>query len=322
MTAPLFLLLLAAAISLLAPHYLRSAGWVRRQPSWGIWAWHASTLTVVSAVLLAMVTLAMPVLPFAPHVADVVRNTTHVHLRHHYETPAGNALAWAALLVAVVLSLRIAFFAVRELRMSCATRLEQLQALRLVGRRDPGGFMVLDHPVPLIYCLPGRARTVVVTTGAREALSPAELESALAHERSHLRARHHLALALSAALARSFPVVGLFSVAHHQIQTLVEMQADDAATEAHGRRAMASALLTLGGQLRPDSAESTAGSPAARVRRLLEPASSAGLWRQRVLVGAATATLLAAPVALALLPAVTASDHDCCHIAMPGSPGS
>lgn len=321
MTASLLLLLLAAATSLLAPRYLRNAGWVRTQPSWGIWAWHASTLTVVSAVLLAMVTLAMPVLPFAPRVADVVLDTAHVHLRHHYETPAGDALAWAALLVAVGLSLRITFFAVRELRMSFATRLGHLRALRAVGWRDPSGFVVLDHPIPLIYCLPGRARTVVVTTGAREALSPAELESALAHERSHLRARHHLALALSAALAKSFPVVEPFSVAYHQIQTLVEMQADDAATEAHGRRAMASALLTLGGQLRPDSAESAAGSPAARVRRLLEPASSSGLWRQRVLVGAGTATLLASPVALALTPALTAPDDDCCHIAMPRNPG-
>lgn len=322
MTASLFLVLLAAATSFLAPRYLRNAGWVRRQPSWGIWAWHASTLTVVSAALLATVTLAMPILPFAPHVADVVRNAAHLHLRHHYETPAGDALAWGALLVAAGLSLRIAFFAVRELRMASATRRQQLQTLRLVGRRDPGGFMVLEHPVPLIYCLPGRARTVVVTTGARKALSPTELESALAHERSHLRARHHLALSLSTALAKSFPLVSLFSLAHQQIQTLVEMQADDAATSAHGRRAMASALLTLGGQLRPDSVQSTGGSPGARVRRLLEPASSTGLWRQRVLVGAATTALLAAPIGLALMPAVAGPDDACCHIAMPDNQGS
>lgn len=316
MTAPVFLVVLAVATAVFTPVHLVRATWARRQPSWAIWAWQAATLTVTGALLLAAATLAVPVLPFGSHLADVLSSATHLHVAHHYETPAGSTLAWVSFLVGVGLLVRIVVFIALEMRSSAIQRRAHRQVLQLVGERHPDGFTVLDHEVPLAYCLPGRERTVVVTSAALDRLSVAELESVLAHERSHLRARHDLALVLSAALARTFPRVVVFRVAHLQTQTLIEMLADDAAPDGHGRLAMARALLTLSGELQLGGSVTTGDGQAMRVRRLLEPRPAHGLGRQRVLVAAATAVLLSSPLALALVPAVAASSEDCCHVAL------
>ena len=51
-------------------------------------------------------------------------------------------------------------------------------------RPTPEVSPVLDHDLPLVYCLPGRSGTVVVTRGAVDALSSHQLDLVLAHERS------------------------------------------------------------------------------------------------------------------------------------------
>ena len=173
--------------------------------------------------------------------------------------------------------------------------------------RDPyaAGFTLVEHDSPLVYCLPGRRRTVVVTRAALDALSSDELHWVLAHERRHLRERHDLALALSTALAQVFGRLSVFRIAHQQVSMLVEMQADDAARSSTDRRAMASALLTLSGHSRA-SAEVTFGgtNSAVRVRRLIDPDPTQVSWGQRLLIGVASAVLLATPIGLALAPAV------------------
>jgi Zn-dependent protease with chaperone function len=49
----------------------------------------------------------------------------------------------------------------------------------------------------LLYCVPGRLPTIVVTTGALAVLEPEQLAAVLAHERAHLAGRHHLLLAVT-----------------------------------------------------------------------------------------------------------------------------
>ncbi len=92
---------------------------------------------------------------------------------------------------------------VRSLSRVRRTRAEQQELLRLVGRPHPEGFTVVDHDEPAVYCLPGRARTVVVTSGRSPCSRPASADWS-SDELRHLRGRHHRALAWSDALARSF----------------------------------------------------------------------------------------------------------------------
>ncbi|CAI9419315.1 M56 family metallopeptidase [Nocardioides sp. T2.26MG-1] len=319
MTAPLILALFVGATAVLAPRHLLRASWVHRSPRWGIWAWQAVSLAVTLAVLLIGVTLALPILPIGPHLTELVR-TTHLDVTDHYTTPAGNGLAVIAAVFSVALFGRAAILLFSNLRRSARRRAQQVEGLRLIGTRHPGGFTVINHPVPLVYCLPGRQRAVVVTRAAMEVLTPQELDSVLAHERTHLRARHDLALAVADALSRTFRGIGLFTTAHQQVATLVEMQADDAARGVGARHAMASALVTLGSTVRSPAAPTETNRVAARIRRLAEASPSIVRPRQRLAVGACTVALLSAPVALALAPAMEASARDCCHVALPADP--
>lgn len=87
----------------------------------------------------------------------------------------------------------------------------QRELLALAGRNQPGlpGVTVLDHPVPLAYCLPrrlrGRPGPVVVTTATLELLDPAQLAAVLAHEHAHQARRHHALLPAAQALRIGFP---------------------------------------------------------------------------------------------------------------------
>src|SRR5581483_3535026 len=98
-----------------------------------------------------------------------------------------------------------------------------------------------------------------------------QLQAVLAHERAHLRCRHHLMLAAAAALARAFPRVPLFAQAGPELGVLAEMAAD-AAARRHGPDHLAKALVILArAGTRP--AALAAGGPAAiaRIQRLLAP---------------------------------------------------
>lgn len=320
MTAPLILALFVVATATLAPRHLLRASWVHRSPRWGIWAWQAVSLAVTLAVFLIGLTLALPILPIGPHLTELVR-TTHLDVTDHYTTPAGNGLAVSALVFSVALVGRAASLLFSNLRQSARRRARQLEGLWLIGTPQPGGFTLVDHHVPLVYCLPGRRRAVVVTRAAMEVLTPQELDSVLAHERTHLRARHDWALSVADALARTFVGIALFRTAHQQVATLVEMQADDAARGVGARHAMASALVALGSTVRPTTAPTeSVGAAAARIRRLMGGSPSIIRPRQRVAVGACTVALLSTPVALALAPAMEASARDCCHMAFPVDP--
>jgi Zn-dependent protease with chaperone function len=133
------------------------------------------------------------------------------------------------------------------------------QAVRIVGREDPTlGATILDSEVPAVYCLPGRAATVVVTSTARDVLSDDQLHAALAHEHAHLTGRHHLLLELADAVTRAFPGVRLFDRSARETRRLVEILADDAAANRHGRRVVAEALLRLACARHPSGALATA----------------------------------------------------------------
>ena len=118
----------------------------------------------------------------------------------------------------------------------------------------------------------------------------------LAHERAHLRGRHHLMLTAATALARAFPALPLLARASAELAVLAEMTADDHAARRHSASDLAAALVTLAGAGSRSTALA-AGGPAAiaRIQRLLAPPAQPGL--------PARAARLAAGVAAFLIPA-------------------
>jgi Zn-dependent protease with chaperone function len=136
---------------------------------------------------------------------------------------------------------------VPRLRRSLRSRRSHLEVLHMVAREDGdhSDVLLLDHPIPVAYCLPSRWRPIVVSTGARRRLSPRQMQAVLEHERAHLRQRHHALLLVLDVVYFLLPWLPTVRRAHSRIPALLEMAADDAAARSGGNRPLADALRQI-----------------------------------------------------------------------------
>jgi Zn-dependent protease with chaperone function len=303
----------AVAVSVVGCRVLRRS-WTSRAPRAAVVGWQALSTSVVSAILLAAVSLALPFLPLRFSLASLL-GAHSVAIIEHYETPVGVWPGILGLAVVAGLASMLVVTTGRSFLRKRRVRRSQLASLRLVGHPHPDGFTVIDHQVPVAYCLPGGSGTVVLSSAALKLLDPRERELVLAHERSHLRARHDLALAYSDALARTFPWVPLFAVAHDHVATLLEMAADDAAAGARDRRRLAVALVALGTGVRPETALAASNTALLQRVRRLTTISASTPRGTGFLLSTTAALVLSAPLGLALAPAIEAAATDCCTLA-------
>ncbi len=89
--------------------------------------------------------------------------------------------------------------------------------------------MIVDEPGLHAFAVPGAAGRVVVSSGMLRSLDGAERRALLAHERSHLRHRHHLFLTALRLAAAVNPL--LYPVFRAAVFT-IERWADEDAAEA------------------------------------------------------------------------------------------
>ena len=175
----------------------------------------------------------------------------------------------------------------------------------LVARVD-GGVSVLEHDLPVAYCVPGMSGSrIVVSRSTLTRLEPAELSAVLEHERSHLRARHDLVLEAFTVLHHAFPRWVASAAARREVEVLVEVLADRAACRSGDRRALLSALLALAGSPSPAGSLGSGSSLAARVEVLRDTRPHRV---QSVVVAALAAAILALPTLLVVLPWLTGLD--------------
>ena len=297
MSAALILLGYAGVLTLAGPRLLAGAGWVARAPKLAVIAWQALTTAVVVSTVLAGFALLVPTVRVSAGLADLLRACI-MTLREQYATPGGAAIAGLGATLALGTLARLAWCLTASLLTTVRQRGAHHDALTVIAIPSAYlGTVVVEHSDPAVYCLPGRHRRIVITTGALAVLDDAQLHAALAHERAHLDQRHHLVLAFSSGLATAFGRVALFTRAHDETTRLVELLADDVAARTTTRLTLAEALLNLTGAPSPQPALAAGGSTAAaRVRRLLGPHRPLGRGRT-----AATATAVTLMVALPLL---------------------
>ncbi len=297
---------------------LARAAWPERAPRLAVAAWLALTGSAVASVALGGLALVVPTVRVSADLAGLLASCV-MALRAQYAHPGGAALAGAGTVLALAVTARMAWCVAGTLARAGLARRRHRSGLAVAGRHDGRlGAVVVDHHEAAAWCLPGAGRRVVLTTAAVGALDDAGLAAVLAHERAHLRGRHHLLVSLAAALAVAFPRVPAFRRGHEQVARLVEMCADDVASAAAGRLTVAEALLSLGGRA-PAAALGAGGSAAgARVRRLI--AGPVPLGRGRAAAGMlAIAALTAFPVMVLAGPALAASGRDYCPHASPHS---
>ncbi|MQY35976.1 hypothetical protein SRB17_39720 [Streptomyces sp. RB17] len=170
----------------------------------------------------------------------------------------------ALALAASVASLGVA--ALRQVRQVVRTRRE---CAALPGDTE---LAVLDAAAPLAFALPGVTGRIVVSSGMLRCLGDDEREALLAHERAHLRGRHHLFLGLWRLTAALNPL--LRPLARTGAFVLERWADEEAAARIGDRtvvaRAVGRAALASAGAFRPALA-ATGGEVPQRVRALLAP---------------------------------------------------
>ncbi len=186
-----------------------------------------------------------------------------------------SACAAATMLLAERLAAPIAVLVTAGLAVTAATALRHgiavaasLRAGRAF-RRSPhkrGGLLVIDDAVPDAFAVPGRGGCVVVTTAMLDELDgPGERAAVLAHERCHLRRRHHLFIQAAELAACLNPLLRRW---RSVVRFAAEREADECAAAGDrpaALRALARASLASHGC--PDRSEGALGVLGADVGR-------------------------------------------------------
>lgn len=299
-----------------APRFLPGGSWCIRAPRWGIVVWQALSASVVLALLGVGVVVFVPTMGVSRGLSDFLTACV-MALRAAYSLPGGALVAAATALLSLTAGIRVLWCVTADLGAASRSRKRHRALLGLVGRADERlDALIVDHATPKAYCLPGRQRTIVLTSSALRLLDHEELSAVLAHERAHLRGRHHLVLATASGVARALPFVPLLRIARREIGVLIEMAADDAASLHEAPLVVASALLTLGSTGNASAAvglSATGTATATRIQRLLRPNAPLQRWA-RTLLGFGALVVIAAPVTLLVLPAVVLAHGDFCPI--------
>lgn len=282
-----------------ASRVLARARWPERDPVGALLVWQAIGLAGGMALLGAGLRYGTAPLdrPLPEALGIVLDDLTRARL-----PPALDPLHVLALLAALALALRLlgvlAVVTVRTLR----ARAHHRDLLDLLGTPWPAapGARVLDHPVPVAYCLPGLRSRLVVSAGALDTLEVPEVWAVLAHERTHLRERHDLVVLPFVAWGATAPFVRGMVTAQLAVAALIEMRADDVAACRASPAELSGALSSMGGTAPAAALSSFTCALDRRLARIVEPP----LPLQpavRVLVRLAAAVLLAVPVAALML---------------------
>jgi Zn-dependent protease with chaperone function len=275
---------------------LADARWPARDPVGALLVWQAvglaGGLSLVGAGIVYGLAPLGPDLPAALR-ALVALPSAVLWLPFHHLLALLAGLALAGWLLAV-----LAVTASRTLLVRRRHR-DLIDVLTTPWPAVPGA-RVLDHPVPVAYCLPGRRSRLVLSAGALDALDPVQVDAVLAHERAHLRERHDLVVLPFVAWGTTAPFVRGMVCAQVAVAALIEMRADDVAAARVAPAELAGALRAVGGAVPAAALSSFSAALDRRLGRIV--AHPAPLpTSAKVLVRATAAALVVVPAAALLL---------------------
>ncbi|MEU6416087.1 M56 family metallopeptidase [Streptomyces spiralis] len=248
-----------AVLTLLAPRLAR-----RLSPRPAAWALACAALVTAGGWAGSLALLAFTGIAQIPQVA-AEGHWSVAALRA--EDPVYVVVAAVSALVLVACAASLCAAAFRQARQVIRARRE------CAGLRGDTELAVLDDDVPLAFALPGAPGRIVVSRGMLTCLGSGERAALLAHERAHLRGRHHLFLGLWQLTAAVNPL--LRPLADTGAFVLERWADEEAAAHVGDRaivaRAVARAALASAGASRPALLAATGGEVPQRVRALLAP---------------------------------------------------
>src|SRR6476646_8665779 len=199
----------AAGRGILGPRMLGRAKWTARAPLLAIVTYLAAGWSVIAALGLAGLTLAVHATALGGGLSDLIGACVH-RLQATYGTPGGATVAGLGLTLAGAVAVRTALTAMTHVRAAGRQALRHAQTARLVGHPEPAlGAVLVEHAQPAAYCVSGRHPMVIVTTGAMRALDADQHDAVLAHEQAHLAGRHHRLLAMARIAGQVLPFLPL-----------------------------------------------------------------------------------------------------------------
>lgn len=293
------LLVLGAALAEPVSRALAAARWPARDPVGALLVWQAVGLAGGLALLGAGVVYGLA--PLGPTLTAATSVFLDALADRRLPDPLG-VTHLLALLAALALGARlVGVLAAVALRTMWARRRHR-DLLDLLATPWPAapGARVLDHPVPVAYCLPGLRSRLVLSAGVLDALDPPGVRAVLAHERTHLRERHDLVVLPFVAWGATAPFVRGMVCAQVAVAALIEMRADDVASTRVGPAALSAALRSMGGAAPAAALSSFTADLDRRLERITAPPAPLHA-AVRLLVRCAALALVAVPTALLLL---------------------
>ncbi|HET7415248.1 MAG TPA: M48 family metalloprotease [Arthrobacter sp.] len=326
------LAVLAIVLAWPAPIILSRAAWPARSPFTAMILWQAIALAGGLSMIGAM--LIWGLAPLGDTLLEGLGSLSAIVFGNG---PAGALGVWHvfALSAALLLGTHLVFTLLLTYVRIHRQRRRHRDLLQLLSSPSPesADTVVINHPAPVAYCLPGGARSVtVLSDGLVDLLEPAELEAVLLHEQTHLTQRHHLLLWAFAAWRAALPWLPTSQLAQHSVNELIEMLADDEALKSVERASLIQAIAIVAagpgtvsasssaydssetdvdddrqgrGNGQWDSADGATGdgtmTASARVHRLITPRTTLP-QSGRTAVVALSAALLALPTALLIIP--------------------
>jgi len=293
------LLVLGVVLAEPVSRALARARWPARDPVGGLLVWQAVGLSGGLALLGAGVVYGVaPLGSSLPEAAPVL-----VRALAAGRLPAGLGFTHViALLLALALALRLVGVLVAVSFRTMRVRARHRDLLDLLGTPWPAvpGAHVLDHPVPVAYCLPGLRSRLVLSAGVLDALDAEGVWAVLAHERAHLRERHDLVVLPFVAWGATAPFVRGMVCAQVAVAALIEMRADDVAACRVAPAQLTGALRSMGGAAPAGALSSFTAALDHRLRRITTPPAPLPLV-VGLLVRLAAVALVALPTALLLM---------------------
>lgn len=277
---------------------LAVAAWPARDPVGGLLVWQAVGLAgglslLGSGVVFGLAPLGTNLLTAVPAcVAALAAGGL---------PPQLGVVHLAALVVATIVALRLVGVLVAVTLRTLRARARHRDLLDLLGTPWPAapGARVLDHPVPVAYCLPGLRSRLVLSAGVLDTLDPPGVRAVLAHERTHLRERHDLVVLPFVAWGATAPFVTGMVCAQIAVAALIEMRADDVAASRVAPKELEGALRAMGGAAPAAALSSFTDALEHRVERIIDPPPPLPL-AVRLLVRLAAVALVGVPTALLL----------------------
>jgi hypothetical protein len=241
------------------------------------------TLLSTMGALAVLWSLVLLVVGFVGHIAWISERAAWCRALAH----AHDAIPPAAGVAAIVALVASALSIIRHER--ARPRVDAA----MVGDAE---LVVLPSDDATAYAVPGRPGHIVVSVGMIRALDEGERRVLLAHERAHLRHRHHGYVRVTELVAAAVP---LLRPIRERVRFATERWADEVAADEVGDRTLAAraiaraALATTAAGVGPTLAMAALGVPA-RVDALLDESRPAARR-----MAALTATSLIALVAIA-----------------------